>query len=131
MKVMNENMLTEVLQGCLDGRFVMRKCKGQIVVSRKPAKRARLSGSQQRQVSRFKDATAYAKGAIADEEMRRGYDAKARESERYVSAYNVAISDYMHSPVIEGVDVDGYRGIVGDEIIIVATDDFKVGGCDG
>lgn len=126
MKLINGNIFAEIIQGCLDRRFVFRKCKGQVVIAKWPAKRAGLSELQQKQVSRFKEAAAYAKGVIADEEIRRLYDERAMESERFVSAYNLAISDYMCSPVIEYVDLSGYCGGLGDEIIIVATDNFKV-----
>lgn len=128
MAILNENILVEVLKGCLDRRFVLRKCKGQIIISKKPAKRASLSEPQQKQLSRFKEAIAYAKAAIADEEIRKGYSKRAEKSDRNLSAYNVAISDYMHCPIIMGVDLSGYRGGLGDEIIIEATDDFKVEG---
>lgn len=128
MMILNENMLAEVLQGCLDGRFVLRKCKGQVVVSRKPAKRAGLSESQQKQVSRFKEATAYAKAAIADEEICKWYSERAEESDRNLSAYNVAVSDFLHCPVIGDIDLRRYSGKLGDEIRIIATDDFKVAG---
>lgn len=128
MKLMNGNIFVEIIQECLDRRFVFRKCKGQVVIAKWPAKRAGLSELQQKQALRFKEAVVYAKKIIADKDIRMEYDEKAMESERVVSAYNLAISDYMRSPVIECVDLSGYCGGLGDEIIIVATDDFKVAG---
>lgn len=128
MAVLKENIFIESLLGCLNSRFVIRRCKGQLIVAKKPVRKAPLSESQKRHTSRFKDAVVYAKTALADEEIRRGYQKRAEESGRILSAYNMAIADYMHGPVIGEIDLAGYRGCLADVIRIEATDNFGVAG---
>ena len=128
MTLIKDNSIMELLAGYLDRRFVFRKCKGQIIVAKKPVKKAPLSESQKKQTSRFKDAVVYAKAALADEEIRSLYAGRAAESDRPLSAFNVAVSDYMHLPVIKKVDLKDYMGGLGDYIMIVLAEDFSVVG---
>ena len=36
----------------------------------------------------------------------------------------VAVADWFHAPEVDEVDVSGYKGTVGDAIVIRAGDDF-------
>ncbi len=42
------------------------------------------------------------------------------------SPYSVAVADYLNAPDITNVDFSGYRGQVGDIIVVQATDDFAL-----
>lgn len=126
MAVINDNIIFETVSGQLGRQFVIRKCRGQVIVSKRPAKRKSLSEGQQKQVSRFSEASRYAKIALADEDIKQIYAEKARKADRCMSAYTVAIADYLNGPVIRDVDLSGYRGGLQDEIRVLATDDFRV-----
>lgn len=105
---------------------MFRTQKGRTIVSKRTKPKDKKSKAQLKQRSRFSEATIYAKGAIADKDIRKLYDAKAQKSEKLQTAFNVAVSDYMRAPEITHIDVTGYRGNMGDVIMISATDDFMV-----
>ena len=50
----------------------------------------------------------------------------AEKAEGLVTAFNVAVADFMHAPHIDEIDLTGYTGQAGDTIRVRATDDFKV-----
>jgi hypothetical protein len=91
-----------------------------MVPSNKPTKR---SAKQQEVGDRFRRAVQYAKSAIANPVMRDIYKAKAPKGK---SAYNMALADFLHAPVIQEVDVTGYSGKVGELIKLKVIDDFEV-----
>lgn len=128
MAIIDNNLFLLGATGMVGKQMVFRKCKGQIVVAKKSVRKVPLSELQQKQTSRFKDAVAYAKDAIADEEIRRLYAERAAKSERLLTAFNVAISDYLHAPVIRHLDLSNYSGMLGDRIGIVVAEDFSVVG---
>jgi len=97
-------------------------------MSARPRRKRKVSDAQLRQRTRFRGATCYAKQAIADADMRKLYDERAQKSWKLQTAFNVAVADYMCSPEVKDIDITGYKGCVGDRIIIEATDDFMVKG---
>jgi hypothetical protein len=68
-------------------------------------------------------ASRWAKRILRDPEMLAAYREKAGKGQ---SAYNVAISDYLNSPVVSEINVSNYHGHAGDKIIVTAKDDFRV-----
>jgi hypothetical protein len=44
----------------------------------------------------------------------------------HLTPHNLAVSDYLHAPVIEALDLESYTGRPGDVIWILARDDFKI-----
>lgn len=126
MAVLIDNFILASIAGQIGGQLVIRKRKGQVVISKSPSKRKSSSEAQRRQMKRFREATLYAKKALADEEIRQMYDDKACKADRCLSATNVAVADYLNGPVIRDVDLSGYSGGLQDEIRVFATDDFRV-----
>lgn len=62
-----------------------------------------------------------------DEDTRKGYAEKAQNSENALSAYNVAVADFLNVPVIRKINLEEYSGgQVGEEITVSAMDDFMV-----
>lgn len=71
----------------------------------------------------FKEAALYAKGAIADPELKKEYQKKAGPGR---TAYNMAFRDYVKAPVVESINVARYTGALDSVIEIHAKDDFRV-----
>lgn len=126
MAISKDNLITYGLSGLLGKQVVFRTQKGRTIISKRTKPKDRKSKAQLKQRSRFSEATIYAKGAIADMDIRKLYDAKAQKSEKLQTAFNVAVADYMRAPEIMHIDVTGYKGDIGDVIVISAMDDFMV-----
>ena len=43
-----------------------------------------------------------------------------------MSAFNVAIADYLNPPVVRRIDISNYRGKIGDKIYFIILDDISV-----
>jgi hypothetical protein len=80
-----------------------------------------FSGTTGRQLM----ATAYARRAIKDPEMKAMYQAVVKGGQR---AFNIAMIDALQAPVVESIQADNYNSRAGDLIIVRATDNFKVAG---
>jgi hypothetical protein len=71
----------------------------------------------------FKLACRYARNMQLDDGLLALYTAGAGPG---LSAYNMALRDFMKPPVVDFINVAAYKGLTGDRLIIEATDDFKV-----
>jgi hypothetical protein len=119
----SENILTHGLRGRVDG-FVFRQRSGRTFVSKRPkGGSGPPSEAQLSMRSRFKDAVAYAKAAIADAATKLFYGSKAKP---WQTAYNVAFGDFFNTPEIGGIDTSAYDGSTGSRITVPVTDDGKV-----
>ncbi len=120
-KVQN-NLVIHGLSGMLGKQLVVRRRKnGQYVLSAAPGARSGdMSDAQKQQCDKFRQAVLYAKGAQNTPEYQDV--AKARD----ISAYNVAIADFLHPPEIQRIDLSSYHGKADDTITITAVDDIKV-----
>ena len=63
----------------------------------------------------------YAKSALLDTTLKEYYEAEAKKKQN-VSAYNVAVADYLTSPIINNIDYSGYTGDVTNQKIIIELD---------
>jgi hypothetical protein len=118
------NIITHGMSGKIGDLIVFRTVNGKTIVANKPAERkGELSEEQKLHHKRFQQATIYAKSALADPAQKEEYKEAAKEG---LSAYNVAVADFMHAPDISEVNVSKYNRKAGDTISITATDDFKV-----
>jgi len=118
------NPLLEQVRGQL-GDLVFKQYADKTVLSRKPSfEGVEWSAAQVTHRERFRQAVAYAKSALADPEAQAAYSAAARAAGR--TAFNLAVADFFHLPVVDEVDLSGYSGRVGDPITIRASDDFAV-----
>ena len=106
---------------------VIKKRNGKIYLANKPRiRKDRVPTRNQRLVQeKSKRCTLYAQRANKDEETRRKYKAMAEEHQ---TAYNVAFRDAYHTPEVNSIITEGYKGNAGDIIVVEATDDFKVAG---
>jgi hypothetical protein len=72
----------------------------------------------------FRKGISYAQAALADPVTRGVYENAGRAHQ--MSALAAAVGDYFKPPAIDDIDVSGYRGRVGDRILVMASDDVAV-----
>jgi hypothetical protein len=116
------NIVTQGLSGRVD-QLVFRQRFGQTVVTRKHRPSGEPSDAQINLRSRFRQAAAYAKAAIADAATKLFYSSKAKAGQ---SAYNVALADFFNAPEIGEIDTSAYNGSIGSRITVPVTDGGKV-----
>lgn len=125
MAIVNRNLITKGLSGKLGKDLVFRQRKGRTILSIAPRFSGKRSVAQEEQKNRFKKATRFANIQMQNPELKEEYNQVAKEKGIY-SGYNLAVSDYFHAPEIESVNTSNYHGEIGDEIEIIAFDNFKV-----
>ncbi|MGC3942989.1 MAG: hypothetical protein QM762_00385 [Chryseolinea sp.] len=127
MPIITNNSAVGGASGKLGNNFCYRQLpNGQTLMANKPSKREKLSDKQEIVVNRFSLATYYAKMKTAIPEFKALYKTGINKQELILSAYNVAIQDFLNVPTIEDVDVKDYTGQPGQLIRVRAFDDFKV-----
>jgi hypothetical protein len=109
------------ISGAMDEMvFVTRK--GQtIAYMKKKQKKGEPSEAEQKRDDRWAVAQAYARSAMSDPEMWELYKTVAKE--KNTSPFLLAENDYRHAPSFRPLDLQMYRGRVGDPITILAKDD--------
>lgn len=120
------NPILEGIRGQV-GDLVFKRYGDEVVISRKPD----LSGveptaAQQATRDRFKQATLYGKMVMADPESKALYEAAAKA--KGLPVFSLTVADFFNAPSVDEVDLAGYSGAVGDEIVVQASDDFAVAG---
>jgi len=73
----------------------------------------------------FSYASRYAKSAMEDAERRAAYAARARDG---MSAYTMAMTDYLRPPSVDLIDATRYQGNPGEKIAVSAYDNFELTG---
>jgi len=120
------NPVLEQLRGQV-GDLLFKRYGDEVVISRKPdMEGVEPSEAQLAQRERFRHATLYGKLALADPEAKALYVEAAEAKGQPVFALLVA--DFFNAPAVEEVDLSAYGGQAGDEIVILARDDFDVAG---
>jgi len=124
MKPVVFNPMIEKLRGSLGG-LVFRRYGDRTFLSRKPdMSHVEPSPAQRAMRDRFRQAVAYAHGAMSDPLTAQPYrQAAERAGSR---AFVLAVGDYLAAPTIETIDLALYNGRPGDQIVIFAHDDFEV-----
>jgi hypothetical protein len=119
------NVITYGLSGKVGDLLIFRRRNGETIVAKLPEYNDNPSEEQKETRRRFKRATTYAKTALNDPQIREQYESAANKK-KGITAYNVAIADFFNKPEIEEINLEGYSGVAGDEIRIIASDDFTV-----
>ncbi|MDR1172745.1 MAG: hypothetical protein LBL24_09850 [Bacteroidales bacterium] len=119
------NVVTHGLSGKIGDLLIFRQVDGKTVVSKVPEQKKTASEKQVELRRRFQQATVYAKIAAGTPGTKELYEGEAKKR-RGMTAYSVAVADYFNAPDIDSVDLSGYTGAAGDEIRIIASDDFAV-----
>src|SRR5688572_6628444 len=120
----NINVVMHNTSGKVGGLLVFRRWFGQTIIGRIPQRSSDPPTPAQIKVRKnFGKSVAYAKSVMGNPPLLALYKAKAGQG---VSFLNLAISDFIRSPVIGNIDTGAYNGAAGDTIIINVSDDFKV-----
>lgn len=124
MAKIRNNPILKGLSGMLGDVIVYRESRGKMIMSNRPKKRDEPTEHQKTTRSRFLQAVQYAKGQMLDPAAKEEYAAAVSDS--VISAYGVAVADYLKGPEVTGIDTTDYTGNVGSAIVINAIDNFKV-----
>jgi hypothetical protein len=124
MAKQKNNVVTHGLSGKIGDLLVFSQRDGKTIVSKVAQRKAKATKKQKAQRKRFQRAILYARAIIHSEKGQVYQDVAAKKGG--VSGYNIAVADFLHAPDIENVDLSDYKGKIGNEIRIEATDDFAV-----
>jgi len=120
------NPIIEQVRGAV-GELVFRRYGDDVIVSRKadPSEKEPTE-AQAAQREQFRQATLYGKMVMADPATKAIYDVAAKA--KGIPVFSLTIADFFNAPSVDQVDMSGYGGRVGDEIVVGARDDFEVVG---
>jgi hypothetical protein len=126
MAKVKDNVMMKGFSGTIGKQLTFRQIGGKTFVSNyQKAPAVPATGKKLAAQARFGIATAYARKAVKDPELKAMYQAAVKGGQR---AFNIAMMDALQAPVVESIQADHYQGNPGDQIIVSATDDFKVTG---
>jgi len=122
------NPILERIRGKV-GDLVFKRYGEEVVISRPPDFEGLEPTEAQVAVrERFRQAALYGKIVMADPETKAIYEEAAKARGKPV--FSLTVADFFNAPSVDEVDVSGYTGAVGDELVIRASDDFDVVGLD-
>lgn len=125
MATVKKNIITQGLSGTLGGTIVFRQVGDRTIVSTAPVHNGHPpSPKQLAQRQRFQEASLYAKAQVNDPAGKADYASGI--DEKHLSAYAVAVADFLQAPDIQEIDLSEYAGNIGDTIRVRVTDDFRV-----
>ncbi len=118
------NPIIEQVRGAV-GDLVFKRYGDDVVVARKadPSEKEPTE-AQTAHREQFRQATLYGKMVQADPATKAIYEEAAKAQGK--PAFSLMVADFFRAPSVDEVDVNGYSGKVGDEIVIQAHDDFEV-----
>jgi len=125
MSKVKDNIITSGLSGKLGKQIVFRQWGGETFLSTAPGKSESLLKKEMYEKNRalFTKATAYAKMAMSDQDLKQAYKNKCNLRQ---NAYVRAVQDFLIAPSIGEIDLSNYTGKKDSFILIYATDDFRV-----
>lgn len=123
---MAKTQLNSALKGISGGidNWVYRSVGGRTVISRRPTNTGPVSDGQRLVRERFRLAADYARAGSIDPVQQAIYAPVAKE--KGLSLFVVMLTDYLKAPVVNAIDLSGYRGRIGDAIRVRASDDVGV-----
>jgi hypothetical protein len=125
MATVKKNIITQGLSGMLGHAIVFRQVGDQTIASTPPTPSSNPpTAKQQAQRQRFQEASLYAKAQLQDPDLKADYEAAGHN--RNISAYAVAVADFLQGPDIQEIDLSDYNGDPGDTIKVRVTDGFRV-----
>jgi hypothetical protein len=121
----NSNAVMHNARGMFAKQVVFKERAGKVYLSGPPKKRKNRKPTAPQAViqDRFKAAVDFAKMVMDEPVLKASYKKVALPGQ---TAYNIAFKDAFNPPVVQRIFATGYRGVVGDTIIVQAKDDFKV-----
>lgn len=126
MAKVNGNIVTANMSGQVAKQLVFIQKNGKTIVCKYPNRSGKISAKQQAQQDKFALGVVYAKNAMLNSTLKDSYTAEAAKR-KGVTAYNLALADYLKAPEIGKVNISGYTGdSSGERITIEVKDTFKV-----
>ncbi|ULQ51487.1 hypothetical protein [Flavihumibacter fluvii] len=125
MAISNDNILVRNIYGGFGKQVVFRQRGDKTIMAAWPTvdKNRKPTPDQSIAQSAFQRAVYFAQFARKDENLIAVYKKLARKGQ---SVYHAAISDAKMPPELSNLQVDGYTGRPGQQLIITATDNYKV-----
>lgn len=117
------NSALQGIRGRIDN-WVYRRFGDRMVIARRPAFTAGPTPGQLAVREKFREAAAYARNALADPVSQALYKNAAKS--RGTPVFALAMADYLNPPEVRAIEASGYRGRVGDLILVSAIDDLGV-----
>ncbi|UPK69708.1 hypothetical protein [Chitinophaga filiformis] len=120
MAYVKANPFTKGVSGTVGDMMNFRVRKGKTVVAVKRGPSTKPPTEEQQETNeRFITASLFAQDAMKDPAIKAQYQKAAKGGQ---TAYNVALRDAMNPPVIDALDISGYKGTAGDLIAVKARD---------
>src|SRR5687768_2219179 len=119
------NVVMQNTRGMFGGQVVFKKRAGKGYVAAPPNvdENRKSTPNQLRAQERFARSVEYSTAADKIPELKKAYKALAGRSQ---SARNIAFQDAYYAPEVLGIITQGYYGHIGNVIIVIAQDNFKV-----
>ena len=117
------NIVTAGLSGGIGNQLVFKQVNGETIVAKYPNRKGSSTPKQIALNNKFAKATVYAKNALQNAALKKVYADQAAKRPG-VSAYAMAVADYLKAPII---DHSAYTGVSsGEKISIEVADASKV-----
>jgi hypothetical protein len=125
MANITNNLLVQGARGKVGNQLVLRTRGNKTTIAKmpeqKPGRKATTRQSQKRDQLTY--ASLYAQGVMVSDKLRKKYEKKATAT---LTWHNLACRDFLIPPVVKKVNIKEYTGEPGSQIVIKATDDFRV-----
>lgn len=120
------NIVTAGLSGGIGNQLVFKQVNGETIVAKYPNRKGSSTPKQIALNNKFAKATVYAKNALQNAALKKVYADQAAKR-LGVSAYAMAVADYLKAPIIDHIDTSAYTGVSsGEKISIEVADASKV-----
>lgn len=120
------NPILEQVRGKV-GDLVFKRSGDQVIISRKAdLSEHQPTGPQLAAQERFRQAALYGKMVMVDPVTKQVYEEAAKTKGQPL--FSLTIADFFNAPAVDEVNMANYSGKVGDQIVIMAHDDFEVAG---
>src|SRR5262249_21903853 len=115
MAKMKSNATTGELRGLVGDLVFVRHKPGEVIVRRRPIRKAPRRAAELTNQAGFTESVIYAKKIWATQpELKERYDAAGRLQGR--QGFQLAKADYRRPPKVQEIDLTGYRGNAGELI---------------
>ncbi|MBE2222231.1 MAG: hypothetical protein IAF02_11860, partial [Anaerolineae bacterium] len=118
------NPVLEQIHGQI-GDLVFKRYQDKVIISRKAyPNNQEPTPAQQVAREHFRSGAQYGKMVMADPGLKAIYAVQAKAKNKPI--FSVLMSDYLKAPTVTAVNLDAYKGAVGEFIFVAAVDDFEV-----
>ncbi len=125
MADVNLNALIDGVSGKVGKKLVLRQRGGRTLLASRPQLSGIISDKQMAQRERFRKAAQFARATLLKPALKAEYEAMVK-GEEFMNAFTAAIADYLKAPEIASINIDNYKGQVGDPLVITSASDYKL-----